>query len=130
MKKSFTIIEFIVVLAIIAILAGMLIPALQRAKEEARKKDKENWTAISNAIVSDFRTEVRVVGQSESAVGTTFYLIKLSGHGDDVFVCDTSVSSKVAFVKPGDVLSSLSYIKGDKDEFLVTDIKFTDVPNK
>jgi len=51
MKRGFTLIELLVVMVIIALLVGLLLPALARAKEEARKTQcRSNLRQIGLAI--------------------------------------------------------------------------------
>ena len=50
-KKGFTLVEMLIVIAIIGILAGMLTPALSRARERARRaKCMNNLKQIGNLI--------------------------------------------------------------------------------
>ena len=51
-KKGFTLIELLVVMVIIALLVGLLLPALARAKEEARKTQcRSNMKQIGLAMI-------------------------------------------------------------------------------
>ena len=57
MKKAFTLIELLVVIAIIAVLMGILMPALQRVKEQAReircRANLRQYGIVQNMYLND-----------------------------------------------------------------------------
>jgi len=81
MKKAFTLIELLVVIAIIAILAAMLMPALQRARQEARSaacKANEHDIGLGYVLYrNDWNQQWPVLGQ-----GVTAYAKSCQNLGD------------------------------------------------
>ena len=78
MKRGFTLIELLVVMVIIAILVGLLLPALGRAREEARKTQcRSNLRQVCLAVVM-YATDNHswtpcVYGESASALDGTWH---------------------------------------------------------
>jgi prepilin-type N-terminal cleavage/methylation domain-containing protein len=99
MKKAFTLIELLVVIAIIAILAAMLMPALARAREEARRSNcRSNLHNVSLGLQMQRNTHKEVWAVSyEPARAANQYCNafgRIIGEGYvpdlDVFNCPTA----------------------------------------
>jgi len=119
MKKAFTLIELLVVIAIIAILAAMLMPALARARQEARSaacKANEHDLGLGYVLYrNDYNQTWPVQGQ-----GATAYEKSCANLGD---LYPKYVESDRAFncpsgqmpdaVKVGLLMTNSDYIQDD-----------------
>ena len=66
--SRFTLIELLIVISIIAVLAAMLLPALNKARESARKitcLSQEKQLGLASQMYSDANNEYFVMGQKE-----------------------------------------------------------------
>ncbi|MFH0965836.1 MAG: DUF1559 domain-containing protein [Planctomycetota bacterium] len=101
-KKGFTLIELLVVMVIIALLVGLLLPALGRAREEARKTQcRSNLRQIGlalNMYVTDnkgWTPAAYGIGGRNSTEATAWYFTKTTGNFSARYATQAYLSPRV-----------------------------------
>jgi len=114
-RTGFTLIELLVVIAIIAVLVSLLLPAVQQAREAARRSDCKNKMKQLGLALHNYLDTHGVFPPSTVAQGTCNSTRSVAGPANPVIVNGNGLVLLLPFLDQGNIYQQLNFSRAFDD---------------